>query len=74
MEKLHIQKKSYDGYCVGTCVEYPEIIFHAKTNTELIKKIKSAIPVYMDAVQQCGKSKAPEIEVIEFDGHGVAQQ
>ena len=26
MKTIHIEKQSYDGYCVGTGIEYPEII------------------------------------------------
>ncbi len=44
MEKLHMKKQSYDGYCVGQGVEYPGIIVSAKSDKELKKMFIEALP------------------------------
>ena len=67
MERLHISKKSYDGYCVGSGVEYPGIILHAKTDEELKNKFMAALPEHQKALQKFTKTKKTNITVISFE-------
>ncbi len=68
---LHIQKKSFDGYCVGQGVEYPGIIVHADTNEQLVKEFKKALPGHKEALEKI--SQKVEIEVLEVDGIQMAE-
>ena len=65
MNGLHIQKKSFDGYCVGQGVEYPGIIIHAKSDKELKDEFLKALPGHKEALQKV--SQTTDIEVIEID-------
>ena len=57
VQQTHIKKQSFDGYCVGTGVEYPGIIVSAITEAVLIKKFKSALPGHIQALE---KYKQPD--------------
>lgn len=65
MEKLHISKQSFNGYCVGIGVEYPGIIVHAKSDDELIKEFEKALPGHLKALEKRKTKK--EISVLEVD-------
>ena len=41
--KLHIEKEVIGGSCMGACVEFPNIIESAKTEKDLVEKVKSAV-------------------------------
>ncbi len=71
MKGLHIQKKSFDGYCVGQGVEYPGIIIHAKSDEELKKEFLKALPGHQKALTKI--SQDTEIEVIQIDTIPVAE-
>lgn len=74
MALIHIQKQSYDGYCVGTGVEYPGIIVSAKSDEELIQRFKDAIPSYKRALKNYGVVEDDKISVISIDEEQVAKQ
>ena len=65
MTTIHMEKRSYDGYCVGTGVEYPGIIVWGKTDEELMKRFKDAIPVYEKALEKHGIESEPEMPMVE---------
>ena len=52
MASIHIQKRLYDGYCVGVGVEYPNIIVGAKNDEELIRRFKESITSYERAMKK----------------------
>lgn len=66
METLHIQKKSFNGYCVGMGVEYPGIIVEAKSDKELQQKFLKALPGHKKALQKRNTDKK-EISVITIE-------
>ena len=71
MTNLHIQKKSFEGYCVGQGVEFPGVIVHAKSDEELQEEFLKALPGHQKAL-----AKTPQdikIEVIEIDGNKLAK-
>ena len=72
MEKLHIQKESYKGYCVGTGVEYPGIIVHGKTDGELINTFVKALPGHKKALSKI-KNSGKAITVLEIDSPRMAK-
>lgn len=65
MEKLYMKKISYDGYYVGTGVQYPGIIVWGKNNAELIERFKAAIPTYKKGLEKYGIEEP--MEIIELD-------
>lgn len=77
MALIHMEKRSYDGYCVGTCKEYPGIVVWGKTDEELLDNFKSAVPAYEEALQKHGikneSEKVPKVEVIPIDREDMAQ-
>jgi len=67
--ELHIRKQSYDGYCVGTGIEFPGIVLSAKTDDELVEKFKKALPVHRKALERHAKDGVKDnITVISIDG------
>ena len=66
MEKLHISKQSFNGYCVGVGVEYPGIIVHAKSDEKLIEEFMKALPGHQKALGK-RQQERKEISVIEID-------
>ena len=66
--QLHIRKQSYDGYYVGTGVEYPGIVISANTDEDLVKKFQKALPGHKEALKRYGKEGIEKIEVIAIDG------
>ena len=70
MEKLHIQKQSFEGYCVGTGVEYPGIIVHAKSDKDLTAEFLQALPC--ERVAYCHVAgHYNEAEDLIVDTHGA---
>ena len=67
MQKLHIKKQSYNGYCIGTGVEYPGIIVHGKTNKELQEKFGKALDGHIKALYKYSTVEE-NIEVLEVEG------
>lgn len=68
---IHIQKQSYDGYCVGVGVEHPGIVVSADSDEELIRRFREAIPSYKRALEEFGVTE--EITVVEIDEEMVKQ-
>ena len=66
MEKLHIKKQSYKGYCVGAGVEYPGIIVHATSDVKLVTEFVKALPGHKKILNKMFDGKK-EISVIEVD-------
>ena len=64
MEKLHMKKQSYSGYCVGQGVEYPGIIVSAKSDKELKKMFREALPGHKQLLAK--NAIDVEISVIEI--------
>lgn len=62
---LHIQKQSFDGYCVGQGVEYPGVIVHANSDEELKSEFLKALPDHKKALEKI--SASTEIEVLDVD-------
>ena len=56
VQQLHIKMQSFDGYCVGTGIEYPGIIISAATKAELAKKFKNALPGHIKALKKYGQA------------------
>ena len=71
MKTIRMEKQSFDGYCVGTGIEYPGIVVWAESDKELRELFKAAIPAYEEALQKYGVEnkpyEAPEIQVIHID-------
>ena len=71
MKTIRMEKQSYDGYCVGTGIEYSGIVVWGDSDEELLKRFKAAIPVYEEALQKYDVEnkpyEAPKIEVISVD-------
>ena len=72
IEKLHIRKQSFDGYCVGVGVEYPGIIVHAESDEDLRNVFLQALPGHKEALNKF-KNKL-EISVIEIESKSVGNQ
>jgi len=66
MEKLHIEKRSYKGYCVGAGVEYPGIIISATSDEKLTNEFIKALPGHQKILKKRFDGKK-EISVIEVD-------
>ena len=68
MQSIHIEKHSYNGFCVGVGVEYPGIIVSATTDKELIRLFMKAIPSYERGLREYGIQQAPprKVEVIDI--------
>lgn len=64
---LHIQKKSFEGYCVGQGVEYPGVIVHANSDEELKSEFLKVLPGHKKALEKIPQET--EIEVIEVDAN-----
>ena len=67
METVQILKTQYDGYCVGTGVEYPGIVVWGDNDKELIKRFKECIPSYKEALVKYGVDKKSNVEVLTVD-------
>ena len=67
METVQILKTQYDGYCVGTGVEYPGIVVWGDSDKELIKRFKECIPSYKEALVKYGVDKKSNVEVLTVD-------
>ncbi|WOV93834.1 MAG: hypothetical protein R1F52_04195 [Candidatus Nitrosoabyssus spongiisocia] len=72
MATYHIKKQSYDGYCIGKCVEEPNIMLHAKSDEELLKKFARVIPAYKQGIKKIKITrtrlpKEPKIEVLKLE-------
>lgn len=65
MEKLHIMKKSFDGYSVGQGVEYPGVIVHAESDEELKSNFLKALPIHKKALEKISQDKYMEVLVID---------
>lgn len=69
---IRMEKRSYDGYCVGTCREYPGIVVWGENNEELIQRFKEAVPAHEEALRRHGITNEPEkVEVIPIDREGM---
>lgn len=68
MRSVHMEKHSYDGYCVGVGVEYPGIIVSATSDEELIRLFKKAIPSYERGLRKYDIQQIPrrKVEVIDI--------
>jgi len=66
-DALHIQKQSYDGYCVGTCIQYPGIVMYGETDKDLIQQFKEALPIHKDALRRHGHDTKSRIEVVPIE-------
>lgn len=77
MTQLHIEKKFYKGYCVGTCKEYPGVVVWAKSDEELKQQFKKAIPAHEVALEKHHVKNMPEdspkVEVISIDREDMGQ-
>ena len=71
MKTIRMEKRSFDGYCVGTGIEYPGIVVWGDSDEELMERFKAAIPAYEEALQKYGvenkPNETPSIEVISVD-------
>ena len=71
MKTVRMEKQSFDGYCVGTGIEYPGIVVWANNDKELRKLFKAAIPAYEEALQKYNvvnkPYEAPKMEIITID-------
>lgn len=67
MAPIHVQKQSYDGYCVGTCIEYPGIVMFAKTDEDLKTQFKEALPIHIKALKRHSKDDKSQVEVITVE-------
>ena len=69
MKTIRMEKRSYDGYCIGTGVEYPGIIVWAKSDEELLRLFKAAIPAHEEALKKYNVTppKTPKVTVIPID-------
>lgn len=67
-----MEKRSYDGYCVGTGVEYPGIMVSAESDEELIRLFKLAIPSHEKALKKYGVSEETNVTVIPIERKSVA--
>ena len=69
MGVIHMEKRSYDGYCVGIGVEYPGIIVWGENDKELLDRFKAAIPVHKKALKEHGikQEGRKRAEVIAVD-------
>lgn len=74
MPKIHMQKQSYNGYCVGVGVEYPGIIVSAESDEELVRRFKDAIPSYKRALEKFGVVDKENIAVITIDSGQMVKQ
>ena len=72
MEKLHIRKQSYKGYCVGAGVEYPGIIVSATSDEKLTNEFIKALPGHQKVLKRVSDGKK-EISVIEVDPNRLAK-
>ena len=74
MKTIRMEKRSYDGYCVGTGVEYPGIIVSATSDAELVRLFKAAIPSHERALKKYGvEEKEASVTVIAVDRETVAK-
>ena len=71
MKTVRMEKQSFDGYYVGTAIEYPGIVVWGDSDEELMKRFKAAIPAYEEALQRFGvenkPNETPSIEIISVD-------
>ena len=71
MKTVRMEKQSFDGYYVGTGIEYPGIVVWGESDEELMKRFKDAIPAYEEALQRFGienkPNKTPSIEIISVE-------
>lgn len=67
METVQIVKTQYDGYCVGTGVEYPGIIISADNDKELVSRFKECIPSYKRLLAKHGVDEKSNVEVLTVD-------
>ena len=62
---LHMVKKSYKGYCIGECAEYPSVSVFAKSDEELTKNLEDGVNYYLEYLKKNGlkpeKSKVVSI-------------
>ena len=56
--------KGIDGYYIGSVPELPRVLTQAKTIEELFPRIKEAIEVYLDAIEE----EKSDFEDIKFIG------
>ena len=73
MAEIHMAKRSYDGYCVGTGVEYPGIVVSATSDEELVRLFTAAIPSHQRALKKYGIKEEPDEAVITIDPRKVAK-
>ena len=81
VNKVHIEKHSYDGYCVGIGIEYPEIVVSGKTDKDLQNKFLKLLPAHLEMLakfpeyveQQQKESKGKEVVVLDVDTKGLAK-
>ena len=67
MTPIHVQKQSYEGYCVGTCIEYPDIVMYAETDEDLKIQFKEALPIHIAALKRHKIDDKSQVEVITVE-------
>ena len=71
MKTVHMEKQSFNGYCVGTGIEHPGIVVWGSNDEELLKRFRDAIPAHEEALQKYNvvnkPYEVPKIEVISVD-------
>ena len=74
MKTIRMEKRSYEGYCVGTGVEYPGIIVSATSDDELIRLFKAAIPSHERALKKYDvEEEETSVTVIAVDRESVTK-
>lgn len=66
MKTVHMERRSYGGYLVGTGVEYPGIVVSAASDEELVRLFRAAIPSHERALKKYGAREAG-VTVIPVD-------
>ena len=66
MGTIHIREQLYDGYSVGTGVEFPGIIVSADTREGLVGEFRRALPAHKRALERY-KIDAGDVTVIAVD-------
>ncbi len=62
---IHMIKKSYDGYCIGKCAEYPAVSVFAKTDDKLKQNLEEGVDFYLKYMNKEGK-ELEESKVIKI--------
>ena len=67
METIHVEKRTYKGYSIGICLEYPGIITWDRGDDSMLKQFKDLVISHKAALKRHGMSDRPEVEVFAVD-------